>query len=140
MQSCLALSLIEVAVARPERVDTLTAASLNGGQRSRILPNLADDLGRHAVDHPHEGHEEPAEVDTLHIFEWGVEFRLLLPEGEGYISRLFGPRFRLLQVDEAITEADGQVNWSGKAFHLQLSMGDGFLWMTSIPSDGVTTW
>ncbi|GMU10065.1 hypothetical protein [Corallococcus caeni] len=43
----------------------------------------------------------------------------------GYISRLFGPRFRLLQVDEAITGADGQFNWSGKAFYLQFKKPTG---------------
>jgi hypothetical protein len=43
----------------------------------------------------------------------------------GYISRLFGPRYRLLESDEQRTGADAEFSWKGRVFFLQFKKPTG---------------
>ncbi len=50
----------------------------------------------------------------------------------GYISKLFGRRYRLLQIDEAVTGADAQFNWKGSAFYFQFKKPTGLKSVTTV--------
>jgi hypothetical protein len=43
----------------------------------------------------------------------------------GYISGLFGPRYRLLDSDEGQTGADAELHWKGRAFFMQFKKPEG---------------
>ena len=51
----------------------------------------------------------------------------------GLISRLWGPRLRLLQVDEQLTGADALFNWRARAFYLQFKVPIGLESTTTTP-------